>query len=563
MSHHETMSVEKLDAENRDKKKEWVSDLSFDTHPDEYHHLKLETDGPVGKIVWDVDPEAGLGDYELKINSYDIGVDIELADAVNRFRFEHPDISSIIIESGKDGVFSGGANIFMLESAHHGFKVNFCKFTNETRLAMEDASENSDQTYIAALNGTAAGGGYELALACDEIYLVDDRQSAVSLPEVPLLGVLPGTGGLTRLVDKRKVRRDLADRFCTVAEGAKADQAEEWDLVDGTFPKSEFEESVRTRAEERAGEGHPERNGVELPRLNPEEFEDGVSYKFVELERDDEDRVATLTIEGPADLPPIPDHPEELGGDWYPLRVWREVDAALCRLRFNYPRISVVKLRTTGDVDSVLKLDEQMVGHDENWFINEVRLLAKRALKRLDYSSKSFFALIEEDTCFAGQFLELALAADQIYLLETDKVRVGVSELNGGALPMGNGLSRLETRFQKNPDRVEELMEKAGTPLSAPEAEAAGLATDSMGDIYWEDEVRLAVEERASISPDGLTGMEANLRFPGPESMETKIFGRLSAFQNWIFRGENAVGEKGTLTTYRSPENADLNWIRT
>lgn len=561
MTEHQTATQEQSD-NPKEKEKTWIKPLSFETHPDEYKHIDLEVDGSVANLVWNTQEDEGLGDYKLKMNSYDIGVDIELADAVNRLRFEHPEVGSVVISSGLEAAFCGGANIFMLESSRHGFKVNFCKFTNETRLAIEDATENSDQTYVAALNGAAAGGGYELALACEEIYLVDDRQSAVALPEVPMLGVLPGTGGLTRLVDKRKIRPDLADKFSTTAEGAKGEQAVEWNLVDDVFPKSEFDENVRNRAEELADGGHPDREGISLNRLDPDVSDQFIEYDHVRLDLNHEDRIATLTVHGPESVQDIPETPSSLGSSWYPLRMFRELDNALCRLRFNYPEIGVVQVKTRGDLESVLELDEAISERTDDWFVNEVIHLAKRTLKRMDYTSKSFIALIDEESCFGGSLLELALASDQTFLLKDDTVEVGFSEFNDGLLPMGNDLTRLQTRFLRDESHAEELASYRGT-MSAEEADEAGLATDSMDDLFWEDETRLAVEERTSFSPDGLTGMENNLRFPGPETMETKIFGRLSAWQNWIFRGDNAVGESGSLTSYRSPENTQFDWTRT
>ncbi len=546
----------------QEKKKDWIRPISFETHPDEYRHIDLDVQDDIAYLEWNTQEDGGLGEYKLKMNSYDMSVDVELADAVNRLRFEHPEVGAVVITSGVEGSFSGGANIFMLESSHHGFKVNFCKFTNETRLAMEDASEHSGQTYIAGLNGATAGGGYELALACDEIYLVDDRQSAVSLPEVPLLGVLPGTGGLTRLVDKRNVRRDIADRFCTTAEGAKGEKAVEWDLVDGVFPKSDFDEEIEKRARECVREDRSNRTGVDLDRLEFEKSEERLEYEHVTVAFDHDRRTAALTVQGPDSVPELPEDPATLGADWYPLQMYRELDNALCRLRFNHPKIGVVEVRTEGDVETVRELDQQLVENDDHWFVNEVIQLAKRTLKRMDYTSKSFLALVEEGSCFAGQLLELALASDQVFMLDHEDVRVGLSSINDGYLPMGNGQSRLQTRFPGDREHAEELAGRRDL-LDAADAEEAGLATETMEDLFWEDEIRLVVEERASISPDGLTGMEANLRFPGPETMETKIFGRLSAFQNWIFRGDNAVGERGALTTYRSPESTEFDWKRT
>ena len=537
---------------------------SFQTRPDRYRHLQLSVDGPVATIALNVQEDGGLRPgYELKLNSYDLSVDIELADAVQRLRFEHPQVTCVVVTSAQEGVFSAGANIFMLGTSSHGFKVNFCKYTNETRLAMEDATEHSGQTYIAALNGIASGGGYELPLACEEIYLVDDRRSAVALPEVPYLGVLPGTGGLTRLVDKRKVRRDRADQFSTVAEGIKGRRAVEWGLVDGVFPASRFAEEVRARAEVVAAGGHPERTGVPLGPIEPAIGEDGtLRYGHVTLSPGSTPRTASLEIAIPSGLPDVSADPSALGCDWFPLAAFRELDDALLRLRFHQPEVGLVLLRTRGAVDDVLRLDAQLYAHREHWFVREVLLHMKRVLKRLDMTSKSLFALVEGGSCFAGSLLELALAADRAYALDEDGVELAVSDLNGGILPMGNGLSRLQSRFLGDPEHAVAVAERRGH-IPASDAEALGLVTYAYDEIDWDDEIRLAVEERASLSPDGLTGMEQNLRFAGPETLETKIFGRLTAWQNWIFQRPNAVGERGALTLYGRPESAQFDFRRT
>jgi benzoyl-CoA-dihydrodiol lyase len=537
--------------------------VEFQTDPTRYRHIRLEVDGPIARIKLDVQEDGGLRPgYALKLNSYDLGVDIELADAVTRLRFEHPEVTCVVVTSALDGVFSSGANIFMLGSSTHAFKVNFCKYTNETRLAIEDATENSGQTYVAALNGVASGGGYELPLACKEIYLVDDRRSAVSLPEIPYLGVLPGTGGLTRVVDKRKVRRDRADTFVTLAEGVKGKRAVEWGLVDAVFPSSKFAQSVEARAREIAGEGRPERKGVLLEAIEPLTTEEGFDYRHVRLAWDATPRVARLEVEGPKNLPEIPADASELGSSWYPLRVWREIDDALLRLRFNHPQIGLVLIKTVGDLDEAIKLDGQLAARRDDWFVNEVVLHMKRVLKRLDVTAKSFFALVDQGSCFAGSLFELALGADRSYMLDEEGVRIALTEMNAGPLRMGNGITRLETRFLADPEHAARVAALRAL-LSAGEADEQGLVTLAIEDLDWDDEIRLAVEERASLSPDALTGMEASLRFAGPETLETKIFGRLSAWQNWIFQRPNAVGERGALTLYGRPESAEFDWRRT
>jgi len=535
---------------------------SFETDPSRYRHLRVEVEGNVARVLLDVREDGGLHPgYALKLNSYDLGVDIELADAVQRLRFEHPEVGAVIVSSAREGIFSAGANIFMLAKAPHAFKVNFCKYTNETRLAIEEASRESGQVYLAALNGTASGGGYELALACEEIYLVDDRRSAVSLPEIPYLAVLPGTGGLTRLVDKRRVRRDRADVFVTLAEGVRGQKAVEWGLVDGVYPPSVFWEEVWRRAREVAGPPRPYR-GVALEPLNPEVEGQEIRYRHVRLRLQVKPRVAELLIEGPTEVPPILEDPSRLGSEWWPVRCFRELDDALLRLRFNYPEITLVLVRTRGEVGKVLAVDRQLAAHREHWFVREVVLLMRRVLKRLDQTAKSFFALIEEGSCFAGSLLELALAADRAYMLEGEGVEVALSELNAGLLPMGNGMSRLAVRWLRDPIRGKEV-EAIREPMGARMAEACGLVTVVADELDWEETVRLAVEERASLSPDALTGMEANLRFAGPETLETKIFGRLSAWQNWIFQRPNAVGPRGALVLYGQPQRPEFVWERT
>ena len=540
-----------------------IQPVFFETRPEDYRHLKLEVDGPVAYIKIDIQEDGGLRPgYELKLNSYDLGVDIELADAVQRLRFEHPEVGAVVVTSAKSGVFSSGANIFMLGSSSHAFKVNFCKYTNETRLGIEDSCENSGQTWIAALNGVASGGGYELPLACEEIYLVDDRKSAVALPEVPYLGVLPGTGGLTRVVDKRKVRRDLADIFCSLAEGVKGKRAVQWGLVDGVFPLSQFEEQVEARAREVAGQGHPERHGVRLEALEPEVTDEAVTYRHVTLSFGPQQRTATLEVRVPDSAPDLPKPASELGSQWWPLRMSREIDDAIFRLRFNHPDVGLVLMKTRGDASVVRKLDEQLAGHRDDWFVDAVVHQLKRTFKRIDVTAKSFFAIIDQGSCFTGSLFELALASDRAYMLEEDGVEIGLTAMNGGAYPMGNGLTRLQTRFLANPEHAKEV---AGNhdALDSDAADEAGLVTAAFDDIDWDDEIRLAIEERVSLSPDSLTGMEASLRFAGPETLETKIFGRLSAWQNWIFQRPNAVGERGALTLYGRPESAEFDFNRT
>jgi benzoyl-CoA-dihydrodiol lyase len=540
----------------------------FETSPEKYRHWKLTFDGPVATLSMDVQEDAGLSpDYRLKLNSYDLGVDIELADALQRIRFEHPEVRSVVITSLKERVFCAGANIFMLRGSTHAWKVNFCKFTNETRLAIEDASENSGLKFLAALNGICAGGGYELALACDEIVLVDDGNSAVSLPETPLLGVLPGTGGLTRVVDKRKVRRDLADFFGTIAEGVRGKRAVEWRLVDAVYPTSQFKEKVARRANELAATSDRPASGpgITLSPLNPGETDDAIVYSSVKVEIDRARRVATLTVAGPeGPQPAVPDEILAMGDQYWPLRAFRELDDALLRLRVNEPMIGVVVVKTTGDANAVLAVDETLLAHKDHWLVREIIHLMKRTLKRMDLTSRSFFALIEPGSCFAGSLFELALAADRSYMLDDPEQpnTIALSGMNGGPLPMSNGLTRLQTRFLGEPERVDEVLSEK-EPFDAQAAMDAGLVSFAPDELDWDDEVRLAVEGRAAFSPDALTGMEANLRFAGPETMETKIFGRLTAWQNWIFIRPNAVGDKGALTAYGTQQRPEFDFNRT
>jgi benzoyl-CoA-dihydrodiol lyase len=536
--------------------------VNFETEPGRYRHWKLETAGARARLMMKVDEAGGLAPgYALKLNSYDLGVDIELADAVARLRFEHPEVSAVTLESALDGMFCAGANIFMLAHADHGFKVNFCKFTNETRLAIEDATANSGQRYIAALNGTCSGGGYELALACEEIILVDDRRSAVSLPEIAYLGVLPGTGGLTRLIDKRKVRRDLADVFATLAEGVRGERAVRWRLVDSIAPRSRFDEAVASRVASALDSSRARRAGIKLGMLAPTEGDAEIRYRHLTLRLDRARRLAELVVAGPESVPAIPREPAALGADFYPLRLFREIDDALLRLRFNHPEIGLVLIKTCGDPGRVLELDRALWERRDDWFINETLLLMKRVLKRLDLTAKSFFAVIEPGSCFAGSLMEGALAADRIYMKSAAGCRVATGVLNNGLFPMANGLSRLATRFIADPARAAEL--SAGGEFDADSALEAGLATAAPDELDWDEELRMVIGERLSLSPDALTGMEASIRFAGPETMETRIFGRLSAWQNWIFQRPNAVGEHGALKLYGQPQSPQFDYRRT
>ncbi len=547
--------------------------ITFETSPDRYLHWRMELHGDTARLVWDVQEGRPLRPgYVLKLNSYDLGVDIELADAVQRLRFEHPEVRAVAIVSGKERVFSAGANIHMLASSSHAFKVNFCKFTNETRLAIEDACARSGQRYLAACNGVTAGGGYELAAACDEILLVDDGSSAVSLPEVPLLGVLPGTGGLTRLVDKRGVRRDHADVFCTTAEGIKGQRAVDWRLVDAIAPKSRFEALVGDRLARLAGGAPPKgATGISLAPLKPKLGADAYAYSLVEVGIDRGARTATLRLKGPAGAPPADAAALRREGslNWM-LRLFRELDDAVCRLRFNEEEIGLWLIKTEGAPDLVAAHDAAMQRlASSDWLAREVILMAARTLRRLDVTARSLFALVEPGSCFAGSLLETALAADRTYALDaTDRpVHLALSPLNFGALPMGHGPSRLATRLPRSGEKLADLGRRVekGEParFAARAAADLGLVTIAADEIDYEDEVRVAIEERTSLSPDALTGMEASLRFPGAESMGAKIFGRLSAWQNWIFQRPNAVGDHGALKCYGRPERPSFDWRRT
>ena len=541
--------------------------VRFETHPSEYKHWKFSIDEPIARLEIDVSDDEGLRPgYSLKLNSYDLGVDIELADAIQRIRFEHPEVRLLIITSAKDKVFSAGANIYMLGSSSHAFKVNFCKFTNETRLYLEEMSAETGVPSIAALNGTASGGGYELALACDYIVLQDDGHSAVSLPEVPLLAVLPGTGGLTRLVDKRKVRRDLADCFATIAEGVRGKRALDWGLVDEIAPPSKFGAALEAAAAKlAAGAKKPAGPGIELTPLEPKREANQTIYRYVTVRIDPEGRAAEITLRGPST--PQPATAEELrnaGANLWSLRVFRELDDAVLDLRLNHPEIGLLVFKTEGDPQAVLAADGALAETQQtDWFAREVVLQMRRALKRIDLSARSVFAMIESGSCFVGSLFELALASDRIFMLDVeDGPKVGLSPLNFGDLPMSNGLSRLETRFLAEPDRARRLEGCEGL-FDTQAALQAGLITFAPDDIDWDDEIRIAIEERAALSADALTAMEANLRFAGPETLETKIFGRLSAWQNWVFQRPNAVGERGGLTCYGRPERPKFDYTRT
>ena len=536
--------------------------IDFSTHPDKYRHWKLAFDGPVATLSMDVDENKGLraDDYKLKLNSYDLGVDIELYDAVQRLRFEHPEVRSVIITSAKERVFCSGANITMLGSSSHGEKVNFCKFTNETRNGIEDATENSRQSYICAINGTAAGGGYELALAADYIMLIDDGSSSVSLPEVPLLAVLPGTGGLTRVVDKRMVRRDHADFFCTLTEGIKGKRAQQWKLVDEIVSRSALEEKARARALEFADKSDrpADAKGVELVPLNRLIGDNDITYDHVTIQIDRGERMATINVAAPTEVPPSdPAAIQAAGVDFWPLALARELDDAILHLRTNEAEIGTWVFTTSGEADKVLAADQALLDNADDWLVREITLYLKRVFKRIDVTSRSLITLVEPGSCFAGSLMELLLVADRSFMLdgvfEGDNrapatLRPGA--MNFGPLPMCNGLTRLQTRFLGDEAALAAVKDETGNDLDAEAAEELGLVTFIPDDIDWEDEVRLAIEERASFSPDSLTGMEASLRFAGPETLETKIFGRLSAWQNWIFQRPNAVGEEGALKRF-------------
>jgi benzoyl-CoA-dihydrodiol lyase len=545
--------------------------VDYQTHPSQYKHWKLKFEGPVATLIADFDENAGLRPgYKLKLNSYDLGVDIELNDAVNRIRFEHPEVRTVVVTSAKEKVFCSGANIFMLGVSSHAWKVNFCKFTNETRNGFEDSSRHSGLKFLAAVNGACAGGGYELALACDEIILVDDRSSAVSLPEVPLLGVLPGTGGLTRVTDKRKVRHDLADIFCTTTEGVRGQKAKDWRLVDDIAKPVQFAARVQERALElaRASDRPADGKGVTLTPLAKTIEADKLSYSHVTVEIDRAKRTATWTVRAPqgavaADVAGI----EAAGNAWQPLVIARELDDAILEMRTNELEIGTWLIKTAGDAAAVLAMDAAIQANANHWFVRETVGLLRRVLSRFDVSSRSLFALIEEGSCFAGTYLELALACDRSYHLalpddaaKAPKITLG--ELNFGTYPMATDQSRLQRRFYEEAAPLAAVKAKIGQPLDADAAFALGLVTSNPDDIDWADETRIAIEERVAMSPDALTGMEANLRFNGPENMVTRVFGRLTAWQNWIFQRPNAVGEKGALKVYGKGDKAQFDWNR-
>jgi len=553
------------------KAREAPSGVDYRTEPSRYCHWTLAVDGPVATLSMDVSEQAGLRPgYALKLNSYDLGVDIELYDALQRIRFEHPCVRTVVITSAKDRVFCSGANIFMLGVSSHAWKVNFCKFTNETRNGMEDSSRHDGLRFLAAVNGSCAGGGYELALACDEIVLVDDRSSSVSLPEVPLLGVLPGTGGLTRVTDKRKVRRDRADIFCTTTEGVRGQRARDWGLVDHLARPAVFAQKVRERALALAATSdRPESaHGVSLPRLRRDDNAGGLAYDHVDVTIDRAKRMATFTVHAPAS--PVPHDIDAIvaqGAAWWPLAMARALDDATLTLRTNEPTLGTWVLRSEGDVDRLLAVDETLQRHAKHWFVRETLGMLRRTLARLDVSSRTLFALIEPGSCFAGTLLELALCADRSYMLALPgdaarAPRIALTELNFGAYPMVNGRSRIAARFHDAREPIGNARAAVGRLLDGHDADVLGLVTAAPDDLDWADEVRLALEERASLSPDALTGMEANLRFGGAETMETRIFGRLSAWQNWIFMRPNAVGERGALKVYGKGTSAAFDWER-
>jgi benzoyl-CoA-dihydrodiol lyase len=545
--------------------------VEFRVDPSKYHHWSFTTDGPIATLVMDVDEGAGLRPgYDLKLNSYDLGVDIELYDAVQRLRFEHPEVRAVVVTSGKDKVFCAGANIRMLAGSPHWWKVNFCKFTNETRNGMEDATAASGQIYLAAVNGTASGGGYELALACDHIMMVDDRSTSVSLPELPLLGVLPGTGGLTRVVDKRHVRRDRADYFSTKAEGLAGKRAVEWKLVDETVPRPDWDEAVAERATQLADRSQrpSDATGVELTPLDKERTDTSIDYRHVHARLDRDAGSVEIVINGPdAAVGDDIGAAHREGAEFWTLAMTRELDDLILDLRTNELELGTWIFKAHGDIDHVLSYDQLLLAHADDWLANEIVQYLKRTLKRLDVTSRSLLALIEPGSCFAGSLLEIALAADRSYQLagvfedvdpDAEPATVVCEAMNFGPLPMGNGLTRLRTRLLGDPDAVGALESAAGQRLQAQEAASLGLVTFAPDDIDWEEEVRIAVEERGSFSPDALTGLEANFRFAGPETMETKIFGRLTAWQNWIFNRPNASGPDGALGRYGTGQRAEF-----
>ena len=545
--------------------------LTFERDPESYQHWKVAYDGATARIALDVKEDGGLRPgYKLKLNSYDLGVDIELHDILQRIRFEHPEVRVIVLTSAKDRVFCAGANINMLASSSHGWKVNFCKFTNETRNGIEDMSRNSGIRSIAAVNGACAGGGYEMALACDEILMVNDRSSTVSLPEVPLLGVLPGTGGLTRVTDKRKVRRDLADVFCTTSEGVRAERAKEWKLIDDYAPPAEFEALVKRRAEALAKTSNRPAGakGVMLPPLERKMDDSGYHYQYVDVTLDSASRTATITVKAPAgDEPAEPAAIAAKGAQWWTLKMTRELDDAILMLRVNNPAVGTIILKTEGDAQKALAAGQVLIQHRNDWFVRETTNFLRRTLQRLDVSSRSLFAIIGKGACFAGPLAELALAADRSYMLDdtedaANTPKIVLDETNFGLFAMNNGMSRIAAHFQGDEAALDKAKARIGDPLDAKAAKEIGLVTFTPDELDWDDEVRIAIEERASLSPDALTGMEASLRFGGEETMETKVFGRLTAWQNWIFIRPNAVGEQGALKLYGTGTKPSFNWER-
>jgi benzoyl-CoA-dihydrodiol lyase len=544
--------------------------VDYQTDPSKYKHWRISYDAPVATLTMDVNEDGGLRPgYKLKLNSYDLGVDIELHDILQRIRFEHPEIRAVVLTSAKSRVFCSGANIYMLGLSSHAWKVNFCKFTNETRNGIEDSSLHSGLKFLAALNGTTAGGGYELALACDEIVLVDDRSSAVSLPELPLLGVLPGTGGLTRVTDKRKVRRDHADMFCTNADGVKGQRAKDWRLVDDVVKTQQFAEHIKQRAAQLAERSDRPTNakGIELTPLERTVDESGRHYKYVNAEFDREARTVTLTVHAPESTEAMTlESILALGAKWWPLQMARELDDAILSLRTSEADLGLWIIKTAGDASAVLKMDEFILANQGHWFVREVLGMMRRTFARLDVTSRSMFSLVEPGSCFAGTMLEFALASDRVYMLDTTeadaKTTVTLSKMNFGPLPMVNQLSRVASRFYQDAAHLEMLKGKITQHLSAQEALDAGLVTSALDELDWQDEVRQAIESRTALSPDALTGLEANLRFGLPETMETRIFGRLSAWQNWIFVRPNAVGESGALKVYGTGAPVKFKWER-
>ncbi|MGC1902930.1 MAG: 2,3-epoxybenzoyl-CoA dihydrolase [Candidatus Acidiferrum sp.] len=547
--------------------------VDYRTDPSRYKHWRLTFEPPVAMLTMDVAEDGGLRPgYKLKLNSYDLGVDIELHDALQRIRFEHPEIRSVILTSARNRVFCSGANIYMLGLSSHAWKVNFCKFTNETRNGIEDSSSHSGLKFLAALNGTTAGGGYELALACDDVVLIDDRSSAVSLPELPLLGVLPGTGGLTRLTDKRKARRDHADMFCTNPDGVRGQRAKDWRLVDEVIKPQQFAEQIKQRAAKLAAKSDrpADARGIALTPLQRTIDDAGVHYDFVDAQVNRESRTVTLTVRAPASATPrTVESAVAAGAHWWPLQMSRELDDAILHLRTNEPDLGLWLIKTTGNRDAVLATDDFLVANQSDWFVREVLGMMRRTLARLDVTSRSMYAIIEPGSCFAGTLFELALAADRIFIRDAQDLPenetpafVACSKINFGALPMPNHLSRLSARFHQDEAQIDSLRARIGTALNPQEALEAGLATVAPDDLDWEDELRQAIESRAALSPDGLTGLEANLRFGPNETLETRIFGRLSAWQNWIFIRPNAVGESGALKVYGTGAPTKFNWER-